>query len=73
MRPAHTAQQPKSRRWNRPSTPTSTSTPKDPQVNKQVLWTKSLLRLEEEQLDLEDLPISEELFWGMLQELSFTS
>ena len=73
MAVAHTAQQPKSRRWNRPSTPTSTSTPKDPLVNKQELWTKLLLRLEEEQLDLEDLPISEELFWGMLKELGFTS
>ena len=39
----------------------------------QESWRELLRKLEEVQLNLEDLPTSEELFWGMLQELCFTS
>ena len=65
------------RRWNHYSTPTSitqaTPASKAPPDTTQVLWTKPLLRLEEEKLGLDDLPTTEEPLWGMLYELSFTS
>ena len=69
----HTAQRLGCRRWNRLSTPTSTSTVDDSLENKQESWGKLLRRLEEVQLDLEDFPMSEELPWETLQELGFTS
>ena len=37
------------------------------------LWERLLLRLEEEQLSFDDLPMTEELLWGMLYELGFVS
>ena len=37
------------------------------------LVERLLVRLEEEQLSFGDLPITEELRWGMLRELGFTS
>ena len=38
-----------------------------------MLWEKLLLRLDEEQLSLADLPITDELSWGMLYEFGFVS
>ena len=77
MAAAHTPQQPRIRRWNRYSSPISftqtTSALKAPPDTTQVLWSKLLLRLEEEQLCLEDLPATEEPVWGTLYELGFTS
>ena len=65
------------RRWNRYSTPTSftqaTPASKARPDTTQVLWSKLLIRLEEEQLGLDDLPTTEEPLWGMLYELGFTS
>ena len=37
------------------------------------LFDRLLVRLEEEQLSFGDLPITEELLWGMLHEFGFTS
>ena len=72
-----TPQQPRVRRWNRHSIPISltqaTSAPKAPPDTTQVLWSKQLLRLEEEQLGLADIPTTEEPLWGTLYELGFTS
>ena len=39
----------------------------------QESWRELLRKLEEVQLNLEDFPTREELLWGMLQELGFTS
>ena len=65
------------RQWNHYNTPTSTTqvtlAPKAPPDTTHSLWGKLLLRLEEEQLSLGDLPTTEELLWGMLYELGFTS
>ena len=69
----HTAQRLGRRRWNRLSTPTSTPNVDDSLEDKQESWGKLLRKLEEVQLNLEDIPTREELFWGMLQELGFTS
>ena len=69
----HTAQRLGRRRWNRLSTPTSTPNVDESLEDKQESWGKLLRKLEERQLNLEDLPMREELPWGMLQELGFTS
>ena len=41
--------------------------------DEQESWGKLLRKFEELQLNLEDFPTREELLWGMLQELGFTS
>ena len=77
MADAHSSQQPKCRRWNRHGTPalppkTTPALEAPPDVT-EMLWSKLLLKLAEEQLDLEDLPATEEPLWGTLYELGFTS
>ena len=69
----HTAQRLGCRRWNRLSTPTSTPNVDDSLEGEQESWRELLRKLEEVQLNLEDLPTREELLWGMLQELCITS
>ena len=69
----HTAQPLGCRRWNRLSTPTSTPNVDDSVEGEQELWRELLRKLEEVQLNLEDLPTREEPIWGMLKELGFTS
>ena len=67
------AQRLRCHRWNRLSTPTSTPNVDDSLEGEQESWRELLRKLEEVQLNLEDFPTREELFWGMLQELGFTS
>ena len=67
------AQRFKCHRWNRLSTPTSTPNVDDSLEGEQESWGKLLLKFDEVQLNLEDLPTREELLRGMLQELGFTS
>ena len=37
------------------------------------LWQELMLRLNEENILLEDLPVTEDLLWGTLKELGFVS
>ena len=51
----------------------STHAPSASACAAESLFDRLLIRLEEEQLSFGDLPVLEELLWGMLHELGFTS
>ena len=50
-----------------------TQAPSAPASTADRLVERLLVRLEEQQISFVDLPITEELLWGMLHELGFTS